>query len=202
MTGRDDCRRVGRATGFGRARVALLSALFVALLVSSAAAHRGPPFPVLVDHRLKNLPYRLSVWTDPDIGDARFFMILEPVDDDRRHEPVPQVAFWVEPVSGRLARTGYAAQRQELRGQIQFAAQPHFDQRDLWRVGIELTDSARQTDTVTLEIESTPPGLGAWDLVLYSFPFLMFGALWARAILARRASCAHARQTTPRSASA
>jgi hypothetical protein len=162
-------------------------ATLIGLLDAPAAAHRGPPFPVLVDHRLSHFPFVMSVWADPDIGDARFFIILEPADNSHTHEPAPAVSFWVEPISGRQPRTPYAATREVFRDRdhIQFAAHPYFDQRDQWRVGVELARREGPAEEVVLQIESTPPGLGPWDLALYVLPFLLFGGLWAKALVQR-----------------
>ena len=44
-----------------------------------AAAHEGPPYPVLVDQRVG--PRLVSLWGDPDIGTATFFVVIEPLED-------------------------------------------------------------------------------------------------------------------------
>ena len=89
--------------------------LGVILLVATAArAHEGPPYPLFVDRQVN--PYVVSVWTDPDVGDALFFVILnapaQPPDDLR-------VEIGVQPVSGRLAETFYPAERENLQGQTE-----------------------------------------------------------------------------------
>ncbi len=151
---------------------------------TGAAAHEGPPFPIVMDHQLGE--YRVSVWTDPDIGEARFFIVLERADADEPPETVPGVALWVEPLNGRLDRVTYEATRQDLRNRLQFAAQPYFDQGDMWNVGVQLTIPGQSPLEVVSQVESTPPGLGPWDLAIYLFPFLMFGGLWIVAIIRRR----------------
>ena len=45
----------------------LLAALAAALATSTAAAHDGPPYPILVDEALDG--WTLSVWADPDVGE-------------------------------------------------------------------------------------------------------------------------------------
>jgi hypothetical protein len=51
-----------------------LSLLIVLLLARTALAHEGPPFPLFVDQKVD--PYVVSLWTDPDVGDALFFVIV------------------------------------------------------------------------------------------------------------------------------
>jgi hypothetical protein len=92
---------------------------------------------------------------------------------------------WVEPVSGRLPRARYEAKQQTLRNQMQFEAAPHFDQRDIWDVGFHVAPPGGETLELTTQIESTPPGYGPWDLVIYLFPFVLLGGLWLAAMVRR-----------------
>jgi hypothetical protein len=160
-------------------------AMLIAMLAASAGAHRGPPFPVLMNHALAHFPYVVSVWADPDIGDAQFYIVFEPADGTSPPLEVSWVSLWAEPLSGRLARADYPAARQTLRKRIQFAAHPYFDQRDRWKVGVHVTRADGQAEEFIVHVESTPPGLGPWDLALYLFPFLLFGGLWATALVRR-----------------
>lgn len=146
-------------------------------------AHEGPPFPILVDEPLAD--YVVSVWADPDIGEARFFIIVETAEGDPPEGP-PSVTMWTEPESGRLARETWKGTRQSLKNKIQFQATPYFDQRDFWSVGFQISPPGDQPHELTARIESTPPGLGPWDFAIYLFPFLLFGGMWAVAILRRR----------------
>ncbi|MCO6455326.1 MAG: hypothetical protein J5I93_08495 [Pirellulaceae bacterium] len=168
---------------------ALAGLLSVLSVLGSAAAHEGPPFPIVVDQTLGE--YTVSVWADPDIGTAQFFVILESPAKDFA-DRVPRVALWVEPVSGRLPRVTCPAEQQAMRNRLQFEARPVFDQRDQWRVGVQLTASGGETQELTMQVESTPPGYGAWDLAIYLFPFVLLGGLWAVAMLRRSAvACPH-----------
>ena len=148
-----------------------------------AVAHEGPPFPILMDKPLAG--YTVSVWADPDIGEAAFFIIIESPDGGVPDE-IPQVSIWTEPKSGRLERATYQAERQELKNQTQFKADPYFDQRDQWTVGFRVTPPGGETRELTTEVESTPPGYGAWDFVIYLFPFVFLGGFWAFALVRRR----------------
>lgn len=163
-------------------RIALIG--LVALAGRSvASAHEGPPFPILMDQPLAD--YVVSVWADPDIGEAQFFIVVESPSGAPPRE-APRVAMWVEPVSGRLDRATWRATRQPLRNQMQFETRPHFDQRDLWTVGIRLTrPGASEFEELTTQVESTPPGYGPWDLAIYLFPFLLLGGSWVAAMVRR-----------------
>jgi hypothetical protein len=150
----------------------------VLLLAQIASAHEGPPFPLFVDQKADR--YVVSVWTDPDVGTALFFVILnapEPPADLR-------VQIGVQPVSGRLPEAFYPAERENVQGQVQYRAQVHFDAQELWRVRVRL-ESAQGNGETMATVEATPPGYGRWDLLVYLLPFLAIGALWAIAMLRR-----------------
>ena len=150
--------------------------LFVAIfcLWQTATAHEGPPFPLFVDQKVG--PYLVSVWTDPDVGTALFFVIVSEPPADL------QVQIGVQPVSGRLAEAFYTGERENLQGQTQYRAQVHFDAQELWRVRIRLQSAQGSAETVAT-VEATPPGYGRWDLLLYLLPFLAVGLLWATAMI-------------------
>ena len=157
--------------------------LIALLSMPAASAHEGPPFPLLMDRPLGE--YKVSLWADPDIGEARFFVILEPPGGEMPHQ-IPGVSLWTEPVSGRLPREAYSAKQQSLRNRVQFKAEPFFDQRDTWTVGVRVERPGGQPLEVTTQVESTPPGFGRWDLAIYLFPFLLLGGLWVVAMVRRQ----------------
>jgi hypothetical protein len=157
----------------------------LAVILGSAeqlAAHQGPPFPIAMDQPLGN--YIVSVWADPDVGEATFYIAIESpkgvVDLS-----VPSVQMWVEPVSGRLKRVMYDAERQTLRNRTQFEVRPIFDDLDLWNIGFRIAGAGQVPQELTLQIESTPPGFGPWDLAIYLFPFVLFGGLWVMGMVRR-----------------
>jgi hypothetical protein len=149
----------------------------VLLLARTAIAHEGPPFPLFVD--LKVDRYVISLWTDPDVGDALFFVIVGPPVE---LPPDLQVQIGVQPASGRLPEAFYAGTRESVSGQVQFRSLVHFDAEELWRVRVRLQSSAGTTETMTT-VEATPPGYGRWDLLVYLLPFLAVGVLWAIAMI-------------------
>ena len=158
-----------------RARYAL-PLLVVLFFATSTGAHEGPPFPLFVDQKVDG--YVVSVWTDPDVGTALFFVIVNTPDlpADLR------VSIGVQPVSGRLPETFYPAQREDLRSQVQYRAEVQFDAEELWRVRVRL-DSAQGNAETVATVEATPPGYGRWDMLVYLVPFLAIGLLWTIAMI-------------------
>jgi hypothetical protein len=160
---------------------------FVCFLLTFASretisAHEGPPFPILVDQPVAG--YLVSVWADPDLGTGTFYIMTDPA-DDRETVPEPDVELWVQPTSKRLSKVSYNAEREAIRNRIQFAAYPEFDALEMWTIGVRITPPGQTTVELTTEVEVTPPGLGAWDLLIYLFPFLLIGGMWALALKRR-----------------
>jgi len=157
----------------------------VALILAlhgQAFAHNGPPFPIVVDKPVG--PCVISVWTDPDIGQGSFFVMIQPPPNGS----IPldlTVQLSVQPVSGRLPEATYRAEREDLRGQVQYKTLVNFDVQEQWRVRVQL-NSAQGTGETEAFVEPTPPGLGRWDLLLYLLPFLAIGFLWLRAFVTKK----------------
>ena len=147
-----------------------------------ASAHIGPPTPILVDYLIG--PYLASVWADPEVGTGTFFIRLEPP-AGRAISSDTTVQVGVQPVSGRLAEARHSAWRQEVRGHVQYQAEVPLDAQELWRVRI-IVQSADGSGETTVDVETIPPGLGHWDVLLYLFPFLAVGFLWLQVVLYRR----------------
>jgi hypothetical protein len=123
-------------------------------------------------------PYVISVWTDPDVGEALFFVIV----NAQELSPDLRIQVGVQPVSGRLAEKFYSAERENLQGQVQYRAQVHFDAEELWQVRVRLESARGNVETAEM-VEATPPGYGRWDLLIYLLPFLAIGTLWAIAMV-------------------
>lgn len=147
-----------------------------------ASAHTGPPVSLLVDHRIG--PYLISVWADPEVGTGTFFIRLEPLSDGAIPDDTG-VQVGVQPVSGRLAEARYSARRQDVGRYAQYQAEVPLDAQELWRVHIIVQSSGGSGET-TVVVETIPPGLGRWDVLLYLFPFLMVGFLGLQLVLYRR----------------
>lgn len=151
----------------------------ILLLIAPTSAHEGPPYPLFLDRKVD--PYVVSVWTDPDVGDALFFVILNApaqLPTDLR------VQIGVQPVSGRLPEAFYPAERENLQGQIQYRSQVKFDAEELWQVRVRLETAQGNAETLAT-VEATPPGYGRWDLLIYLLPFLAIAVLWSIAMLRR-----------------
>jgi len=147
--------------------------LFVVLaFAGTASAHEGPPFPLTVDQKVDR--YTVSIWTDPDVGTALFFVIINTPD----LPPDLQVQIGVQPVSGRLAEVTYPAERENVQGRIQYKAQVQFDAQEFWRVRVQLHSAQSGNAETVATVEATAPGYGRWDLLIYLSPFLMVGLLW------------------------
>ena len=149
--------------------------LVIVLLARTALAHEGPPFPLFVDQKID--PFVVSLWTDPDVGDALFFVIL-----NGSAPPDLRVQIGVQPTSGRLPEAFYNAERESVSGQVQYRVLVHFDAEELWRVRVRLQSAQENVETVAT-VEATPPGYGRWDLLVYLLPFLAVGVLWAVAMI-------------------
>ena len=170
-------------------RRSLLPLLIILLLAQITSAHEGPPFPLFVDQKVDR--YTVSLWSDPDVGDALFFVI---VSSAAELPPDLQVQIGVQPASGRLPEAFYTGERETVSGQVQYRALVHFDAEELWRVRVRLQSAAGNAETSTT-VEATPPGYGRWDLLVYLVPFLAVGVLWAIAMfrkIKRRTGDKHA----------
>jgi hypothetical protein len=167
-----------RLCAFARA-VFFLQIFF--LFPGTASAHEGPPFPLFLDQKIDG--YLVSVWTDPDVGAALFFVIVS-MENSAELPADLRVHIGVQPVSGRLTETFYAAERENLQQQVQYRAEIHFDAEELWRVRVRLESAQGNAETIAT-VQATPPGYGRWDLLLYLFPFLAVGALWTIALIRR-----------------
>lgn len=154
-----------------------LPLVLIFLCVHAVNAHEGPPYPLFVDQKVG--PYVVSVWTDPDVGDALFFVIVNPAD---QLPPDLRVQLGVQPASGRLPEAVYSGERENVQGQVQYRAQVHFDAEELWRVRVRLESAQGNAETIAT-VEATPPGYGRWDLLVYLLPFLGVGILWAVAMM-------------------
>jgi hypothetical protein len=162
-----------------------LAALLLFTLVpwSAAHAHQGPPFPLLMDQHVG--PYIVSVWTDPDIGPGRFFVILEAPDGQKFINP-SAVRVAVEPVSGRLAEASYDGESEKVSSGARYLATVNFDRGEHWRVRVTIEGPAGGGE-LRSEVEATPDGiLGPVASLLFTVPFVMVAFVWWRAAVAKR----------------
>jgi hypothetical protein len=149
-------------------------------LAFPAAAHNGPPFPIIVDRHVG--PYVISLWTHPDVGTGLFWVIP---DSNTRVPKDVKIEIGVQPASGRLPEKCYAARLDSSSAQVQYIAEVPFDAQELWRIHVLLDSSAGHGES-TATVEVTPPGLGRWDLLWYASPFAAVAFLWFRALAKKR----------------
>ena len=148
-----------------------------------AAAHYGPPFPILVDRPAG--PYVVSVWADPNIGTGTFFVLLD-APKGKRLPARTRVRVGVRPVSGRLPEVLYETEAQPVRYGARYFTSVQFDQGGMWHVRC-LVDGSEGGGELTADVEATPAGiLGPLGSLIYLVPFLGVGGLWLKAVLYRR----------------
>jgi hypothetical protein len=165
-----------------RAVAAWLQAGLLAMLVAqSAAAHNGPPFPIITDQRVG--PCIVSLWAHPDIGTGAFYVVVDPLPGGSIPKDL-KIQLGVRPASGRLPEVVYWAWLENLRGQVEYKTEVQFDQQEYWNVRLILASSLGGGQAFS-KVEATPPGFGRWDLLLYLLPFLGAGFLWFKAITKR-----------------
>jgi hypothetical protein len=158
------------------------------LAASPAAAHYGPPFPILVDRPAG--PYVVSVWADPNIGTGTFFVILE-APKGKRLPARTRVRIGVRPVTGRLPEVLYETELQPVRRGARYYTAVQFDQGGMWHVRC-LVDGSEGGGELTADVEATPAGvLGPLGSLIYLVPFLGVGGLWLKAVLYRRKAPHH-----------
>jgi hypothetical protein len=165
-----------------RLAAGFLLVVLMAFFTEKVSAHVGPPFPILSDQKIPG--YEVAIWADPDIGEALFYVVLEP-SGTTSVEAVSRVEFRVAPVSSRLPTKSYPTNQQKARGHLRYVATPEFDIQEVWNVSVEIHLKDGTIHPLSAQVESTPPGMGRWDLLVYFFPFVLFGSLWAMTFVRR-----------------
>jgi hypothetical protein len=152
-------------------------------LCSNAAAHIGPPFPIITDQRVG--PCVISLWTHPDIGTGSFWVMVDPPPGGSVPKDV-KVQLAIGPVSGRIPEVTYDTQPDSRPGQVQFSnTTVPFDRQEFVKVRV-LLQSASGNGEASAQVEITPTGFGRWDLLFYLLPFLVVAALWYRGMRKRK----------------
>lgn len=159
-------------------RLLLLAAVSL-VLSARAAAHNGPPFPIVQDRRVG--PFTVSLWTHPDLGTGTFFVIVNALPGEIIARDL-KVQIAVQPESGRLREALYDTWRDPVLDHVQFDTnQVAFDKQEFWRVRLILESSGGGGEVVS-RVEPTPTGLGKWDLLFYALPFVLLMLMWIRGI--------------------
>jgi hypothetical protein len=143
-----------------------------------ALAHIGPPYPIMENRKVG--PLTIAVWSNPDVGNGSFFVIIDPP----QGSPVPsdmKVQVAVQPVSGRLPEKAYGAWREKLLDRVEFKTVVPFDKEETWRIRV-LISSSQVSGEADTDVEVTPALLGRWDLLFFLLPFVGVGFLWFKAV--------------------
>jgi len=157
----------------------LTSLLLFFLLPSTARAHSGGPYPVLLEEPAG--PYVVSVLADPDVGVGTF--IVRAVLSGGDAVPADtEVTLWVRPQDGHVPEGGYRARRQRTRDGEAFVAGVPFDVEGVWQVRLVLEGTAGRGE-VTFNVRATPPGRRWVTAVVCLLPFVGLGILWLMAAL-------------------
>src|SRR5258705_5160783 len=113
----------------------LLSICLLFLLSAPVLAHDGPPFPIIADKSVG--PCVVSVWTDPDVGESTFFVIVNALPGGVIPSDL-KVKIGIRPASARLAEVLYPAQREDQGGQVQYRTVAFLDKQEIWNVRVLL----------------------------------------------------------------
>lgn len=149
-------------------------------------AHDGPPYPILVDEVAGG--FVLSVWADPDVGEGTFFYYVEAPPGRSASE----VSIDVASSSASEPATTVRGVSSPAPGDApyQHLGTLPFTHRGTWNTTFVLraTDAERTAlGELSVDLDVTPPGLGAVELLWFAIPFVTVGALWLRIFLAQRA---------------
>jgi hypothetical protein len=163
----------------------ILSAILLWLAwPSTALAHVGAPYPVLLEEPLG--PYLASALADPDVGKGTFY-ILVTLTGGQPPALDTSVTVWVTPDDGHLAEAGYPAERQQTRYGERFVVEVPFDAEGSWQVRLVLEGPAGRGETA-FPVRVTPAGVGWLATLACLVPFVILGGLWLRGTLRTRES--------------
>jgi hypothetical protein len=163
-------------------RYGLLLAMLAALLAFDARrarAHGGAPILLVTDSPLARVGGALTVWADPDVPEGVLIVEVS------RQPGLGDLA-----LEGTLAPEAPATDPTpatvtlKKRADGKFAAPLPLPHEGRWQIALRASANGEE-DTVSVAFDTLPPGLGAWDLALFAFPFVAIAGL-AAAVLRRR----------------
>lgn len=142
----------------------------VLLLTACAWAHVGAPYVVLLDRPVG--PYRLTVWSDPDVGEGSFYLLAS---EGGQPVPVKSASITVRPADGHLPESSPVATRPVTwKSKPGREARVPFDRVGRWEVRVRVEEQA----PVTFPVEVTPAGPGWLGWALGLIPCLVSGLVW------------------------
>jgi hypothetical protein len=176
-----------------------LGAALALAVVGPAAAHSGPPYPVVSNQTIG--AYRISVWTDPDTTDDRtpggqFWITIEPARQGAALPPGTRARVTIRALDS-TASPGTPpedAEAMPVDGDVsrQYAGLV-MDREGPFAVQVTLQGPWGRAD-VEAQVQATYDLRPARPLLLlYLVPFLLVGFLWTKLLLRRRRGKALAR---------
>lgn len=166
--------------GFWRRLICVV--ILVIAFAQNAAAHNGPPFPILEGRHVG--PFTIALWAHPDLGTGTFFVLVDPPPGGTVPKDL-KIQIAVQPATGRLPEAVYWAWVEDQKGQVEYKAEAQFDQQEVWKVRLMMNSSIGGGEA-TSEVIPTPAGYGRWDLLLFALPFMGVGFLWFKVTAKRR----------------
>ena len=155
-----------------------------------SAPHDGPPYPILVDEPVGEGTF--SIWADPDVGVGTFYYYVEPgvgAEAGAGARAGLRVLASAAPADGTAERREAWSEPAEPHEPFDLVGELPYSHRGLWPTRFEVWSAAEPEARLaefTLEVDVTPPGLGAIDILWFAFPFAAVGFLWVKTLLARR----------------
>ena len=163
------------------------TAVCVITAACTLAAHAGPPYPIVTDHRAG--AYSISIWTDPDATDdgtagGQFWVVIDAADSGDL-PPATRAQVSLRP----LSREGLTQQAsaEPVRGDPgnQFAALV-MDHEGPYAVAVAISGPLGEA-AIDAQADATydlrPP---TYMLAWYLLPFIVAGLLWGRLLFRRR----------------
>lgn len=154
----------------------------LALLAPLCFAHEGPPYPLFVNRPTAH--GLVSVWTDPDVGEGTFIVLLENeqklTDDILKVKINTRSKKNLEPFKDYPANRDAEYERQS--GKYAFVGKIPFDHEGMWEVGFTLANEPE----ILVDVEVTPPGPSRMEFLIYCLPFVCLGALWLKTVFSKR----------------
>ncbi|MCC6165547.1 MAG: hypothetical protein IT182_19545 [Acidobacteria bacterium] len=181
-----------------RARVVAVFAAALCLRAGAVQAHDGPPYPIVSD--LIAGAYSISIWTDPDATDdgtpeGKFWVMLAGAPGTGRDVPAGTAArVTIAPTDREGPPAAGAAVPVDgtLTNQYIALLMPH---EGAYRVTVDIAGPlgpARVESHVDATYDTRPAPI---LLVVYAFPFVAIGVLWARVMWSRKRQATGNRQS-------
>jgi hypothetical protein len=167
---------------------ALIAGLLLLLLPAPAAAHDGPPYPIVSNRVLG--PYTVSVWTDPDATDdgtaeGKFWVLLDSSAPGVQLPAETRVRLAAQPIDRPGAAQAGDAVPVQGDASNQYVA-VLMDHEGRFAVRITVDGPLGGVET-TSEVDATYDLRPAPALVfVYALPFMALGGLWVKVLIGRR----------------